>query len=323
MTTTPRYALPHIISGQAQKEITHNAAISLLDALVMLRVIDRDLTTPPATPVNGDSYVVAASATGAWATHDNKIAIWFDGWSFITPQNGMRCFVTDENRWVDYFAGAWSTPQLNAVTRLQPDGINRPVVQFGSGLNSIFMGDSSATFTNSIAYIGFNAVRSAANTWTYTGDGTRNGGAVIDGRMDGAIRIYVRATSAGTTTTETDATAASNERFQVQRAQVSLGGSLGAESLRVPNVASCVNRMEILGSATGSATIIRNGGTDTNIDLQIGPKGTGQINLALDATNLVTTVGATGAASALPANPVGYLRIKMNGTTRKIPYYND
>jgi hypothetical protein len=34
-----------------------------------------------------------------------------------------------------------------------------------------------------------------------------------------------------------------------------------------------------------------------------------------------TTVGAAGAASALPANPVGYLIINVAGTNRKIPYY--
>ena len=33
------------------------------------------------------------------------------------------------------------------------------------------------------------------------------------------------------------------------------------------------------------------------------------------------TVGAAGAASALPANPTGYLSISINGTVRKVPYY--
>ena len=34
-----------------------------------------------------------------------------------------------------------------------------------------------------------------------------------------------------------------------------------------------------------------------------------------------TTVGATGAASALPANPLGYITTAINGTACKIPYY--
>jgi hypothetical protein len=40
-------------------------------------------------------------------------------------------------------------------------------------------------------------------------------------------------------------------------------------------------------------------------------------------TNTATTVGATGTASALPALPVGYLQIDVNGTLYKMPYYNN
>lgn len=38
-------------------------------------------------------------------------------------------------------------------------------------------------------------------------------------------------------------------------------------------------------------------------------------------TTTATTVGAAGGASALPATPVGYLSVTVNGTARKIPYY--
>lgn len=35
-----------------------------------------------------------------------------------------------------------------------------------------------------------------------------------------------------------------------------------------------------------------------------------------------TTVGAAGGATALPTNPLGYIIVSINGTPRKIPYYN-
>jgi hypothetical protein len=35
-----------------------------------------------------------------------------------------------------------------------------------------------------------------------------------------------------------------------------------------------------------------------------------------------TTIGAAGGASALPANPVGYIQMYYNGTAYKMPYYN-
>jgi hypothetical protein len=55
-------------------------------------------------------------------------------------------------------------------------------------------------------------------------------------------------------------------------------------------------------------------------DINIQPKSTtGRINFT---TATSTTVGANGAASALTALPVGYLKIKINGSEFQIPYYN-
>ena len=41
---SPHLLLPFILAAQAQKHITHNEAIRLLDAIVQLSVLDRDLT---------------------------------------------------------------------------------------------------------------------------------------------------------------------------------------------------------------------------------------------------------------------------------------
>lgn len=40
----------------------------------------------------------------------------------------------------------------------------------------------------------------------------------------------------------------------------------------------------------------------------------------VDAAAITT---ATGGAATLPANPVGFIRIKRNGGFIRIPYYND
>ena len=62
---TARLALPYILANQAQKEVTHNQALALLDALVHLAVQDRDLASPPASPADGACYLVAAGASTA------------------------------------------------------------------------------------------------------------------------------------------------------------------------------------------------------------------------------------------------------------------
>jgi hypothetical protein len=62
----PRFGLPYIAQEQPQKEVTHNEAFDQLYALVDLYLLDRDLTAPLGGPVDGDTYLVAASPTGAW-----------------------------------------------------------------------------------------------------------------------------------------------------------------------------------------------------------------------------------------------------------------
>jgi hypothetical protein len=57
----------------------------------------------------------------------------------------------------------------------------------------------------------------------------------------------------------------------------------------------------------------------SNGDLTINTQGTGTIDFN---TPTQSTIGANGAASALTANPVGYLKIKIGGTDRIIPFYN-
>ena len=58
----------------------------------------------------------------------------------------------------------------------------------------------------------------------------------------------------------------------------------------------------------------------SNADLQIGTSGTGVIDV-LTATQ--STVGSAGGASALPGQPTGYIKIKIGGTLRVIPFYDE
>jgi hypothetical protein len=89
MTSTANLGLPLIEASQAQKHVTHNEALRILDAAIQIAVIDLHRTAPPPTPAAGDRHVVAAGATGAWAGHDQSIACWHDGaWLFLAPHPG-------------------------------------------------------------------------------------------------------------------------------------------------------------------------------------------------------------------------------------------
>jgi hypothetical protein len=109
MNETANLSLPYILASQAQKHVTHNEAIRALDCLVQLSVESRVLTSPPASPVEGSRYVVAAGASDAWAGESDKIAAFQDGtWSFYAPKDGWIAWVASENILIVYDSATWS-----------------------------------------------------------------------------------------------------------------------------------------------------------------------------------------------------------------------
>lgn len=106
---TPNLGVPYIAAAQAQKHVTHNEALRILDALIQLAIVRRDLTAPPTTPNDGTRYIVAANATGTWSGQDQKIAAWQDGgWTFYTPQEGWTGWITAEDLLVVWDGSDWS-----------------------------------------------------------------------------------------------------------------------------------------------------------------------------------------------------------------------
>jgi hypothetical protein len=122
MANSTNLAMPFIEAAQAQKHVTHNAALQLLDAMVMLSVLDRDLATPPGSPTDGDRYLVAASATGAWSGKDGKIGAWQDGaWTFHTPKEGWFAWIADEDIVQAFNGASWTGAATQNAAQL---GIN-------------------------------------------------------------------------------------------------------------------------------------------------------------------------------------------------------
>ena len=106
--TTPILQLPYILPSQAQKHVTHNEAIRVLDVLVQLAVSARNLGAPPASPAQGDRYIVAAGASGAWAGKVGQIALFENGaWQFFVPSEGWTAWVTSEQVLASYNGAVW------------------------------------------------------------------------------------------------------------------------------------------------------------------------------------------------------------------------
>ena len=93
MSASPNLKLPFIDANQNQKSVTHNAALIVLDALVNCQVGSAALAAPPASPADGQCWIVAAGGAGAWAGKDLNIAAWQDGaWNFYAPTTGMLAY---------------------------------------------------------------------------------------------------------------------------------------------------------------------------------------------------------------------------------------
>jgi hypothetical protein len=108
MSNSTNLILPFIEAAQAQKHVTHNEALQVLDAVVQLMVLDKDLATPPGSPADGDRYIVASSPTGAWTGHTGHVAAYQDGaWAFSIPKEGWWAWAADEDKVYVYTGSAW------------------------------------------------------------------------------------------------------------------------------------------------------------------------------------------------------------------------
>ena len=139
---SPILSLPYILPAQAQKHVTHNEALRLLDVMVQLAVLNRNLTAAPALPAIGDRHIVAAGAVGVWAGQVGKIAVYtVTGWQFFAPLSGWQAYVLAEAVTVAYSGTAWALPAAAASAPVfgvntTADTTNRLSVQSAASLFS-------------------------------------------------------------------------------------------------------------------------------------------------------------------------------------------
>ena len=117
---TPLLGLPLILPAQAQKHVTHNEGLALLDALVQPAVLTFASNTPPATPAEGDRHVTGLAPTGLWAGQAGKLAV-FEGaiWRFLAPREGWTVQIPSQQSFAVYEGGAWRLPGTRPISASQ------------------------------------------------------------------------------------------------------------------------------------------------------------------------------------------------------------
>ena len=108
---TGRHRLPLLAVSQAQKEITHNEALVMIDALLHMAVEAASSAIPAVTDNDiGKSWIINGTPTGAWASKAGQIACWIGGsWRFILPHEGMWVWNKSTRRQSLFISGQWTT----------------------------------------------------------------------------------------------------------------------------------------------------------------------------------------------------------------------
>ncbi len=108
MDFTPNLALPYLLPNQAQKHVTLNEALRLLDVLAQLTVTSKGLNDPPLDVADGACFIIGDTPVGAWVGQANNLAARQDGaWAFIVPTEGWLSYCqADQTLWL-FQAAHW------------------------------------------------------------------------------------------------------------------------------------------------------------------------------------------------------------------------
>ena len=109
MSNSIRLKLPFILESQAQKEVTHNEALEIIDVLLHPYAISIGESEPPKDLRPGDCYIVGDAPLNSWERHANKFAYYTNGWNFIEPFEGFTVWVKDKLQHYTYSEGKWIT----------------------------------------------------------------------------------------------------------------------------------------------------------------------------------------------------------------------
>jgi hypothetical protein len=309
--TTPRTGAPLLAAAQAQKHVTHNEALYQFDAFLCARFLDRDLTAPPSSPSDGDSYLVKATATGDWAGQDAKIAYCADGdWRFYAPFGGLVAYVADESKLIAYTGSAWvdyaslivlqnvpllgvnttaSSPNLLAV---ESNAVLFTDVPTGSGGT----GDIRATLSK----------QASTNTASFLFQDAFSGRAEVG--LTGDDNFHFKVSPDGATWHDALVLTASSGQATIAAAHIT-GGSVDGTAIGSSTPSS--GAFTTL-SASAAATL-----SPASANVTLSPSGTGTVtinpatagamnNVALGATTpasgAFTTLSASAAATLSPAS---------------------
>jgi Protein of unknown function (DUF2793). len=209
MSTSADLGISYIAGQQAQPEITHNTALNQIQIL-QTGVISVALNTPPGSPAQGDTYILGASPTGAWAGRANCLAGYFGtGWVFVpgndssgtaitmgVRQEGLKVYSKADNALYVWNGTAWAavtTGMSNPMTTAQDmivGGASGTPVRLAIGTNGYVLTAVAGAVAWAVA-TGF------ANPMTSSGDIIYGGASGVATRLAAGTNGHVLTLAGG------------------------------------------------------------------------------------------------------------------------------
>jgi hypothetical protein len=154
MENSGRFKLPLIMPQQAQKHITHNEALMLIDGLFHLVIQSFGSVSPPSNAAVNTAYIVGSQAINDWFGEDGKIAFNTDvGWRFIAPRVGVialnvatfRLMIFDQNTWQPLSSALDITTADLLGINTNADHINKLAVRSNAALFTAYYTNDGGT----------------------------------------------------------------------------------------------------------------------------------------------------------------------------------
>ena len=147
-------------------------------------VIDKDLTAPPGGESVGDRYIVAATATGAWAGQEDNIAECTGTgpttWSFTTPDEGYALWVEDEDKFYVFNGTSWvvlsSVVSHNTLSGLQGGQASPAEYYHATSSEYTWLQTAITTVPTATNLLDKSANETVSGDWTFSGFTDMNSG---------------------------------------------------------------------------------------------------------------------------------------------------
>lgn len=170
MATDPKFETDYGEDSQVTGYVLFNRLIQRANAVVQSNPNGRQSAPPGGTPADGDHYILESSPSGAWsgfAQHD--IAFFFadqsvSGWLAISPQEGWRAYIRDEDRYVIFDGSKW----VDLFTVSSSLGIR--ITDGGTGVPTQLAIDQASTTTRAgtagyTTFTGYAALGTGGGVW--------------------------------------------------------------------------------------------------------------------------------------------------------------